>query len=92
MKLMLSLPHYHPIYLISKLFPINLMLLWLEDCSISIGPSINPLLLLHEFQTSSLLTKYKKKANVVLNTTNSGVYFYPHPSRDFSPFITQQSF
>jgi hypothetical protein len=58
MKLLLSLPHYHTIYLIVKLSRINLMLLWLEDYSIYIGPSINPFLLLHEFQTSSLLTKY----------------------------------
>jgi hypothetical protein len=57
MKLMMSLPHYHTIYLILKLSQINLMLLQLEDYSISIGPFINPLLLLHEFQTSSLLTK-----------------------------------
>jgi hypothetical protein len=39
MKLLLSLPHYHTIYLIVKLSRINLMLLRLEDYSISIGPS-----------------------------------------------------
>jgi hypothetical protein len=43
MKLMLSLLHYHIIYLIPKLYRINLMFLRLEDYSISIGPSINPL-------------------------------------------------
>jgi hypothetical protein len=91
MKLLLSLPHYHTIYSITKLFQINLMLLRFEDYSISIGLSINPLLL-HAFQTSSLLIKYWNKANVVLNTTNSGEYFYPHPSRDFSPLIMQQRF
>jgi hypothetical protein len=58
MKLLLSLLHYHTIFLIAKLSQINLMLLWLEDYSIFIGPSINHLLLLHEFQTSLLLTKY----------------------------------
>jgi hypothetical protein len=58
MKLVLSLLHYHTFYLIVKLSRINLMFLLLQDYSISIGPSINPLLLFHEFQTSSLLTKY----------------------------------
>jgi hypothetical protein len=43
MKLLLSLPHYHTIYLIVKLFQINLMFIRLEDYSISIGPSINTL-------------------------------------------------
>jgi len=28
----------------------------------------------------------------MLNIMNSSVYFYPQPSRDFSPLITQQSF
>jgi hypothetical protein len=58
MKLLLSLPRYHIIYLIAKLSRVNLMFLRLEHYFIYIGPSINPLLLLHEFQTSLLLTKY----------------------------------
>jgi hypothetical protein len=37
-------------------------------------------------------TKYYNKTNVALNTLNSGVYYYPQPSRDFSPLIAQQSF
>jgi len=41
MKLMLPLAHYHTIYLFVKLFRINLMFIRFEDCSISIGPSIN---------------------------------------------------
>jgi hypothetical protein len=58
MKLLLSLPHYHIIYLIAKLSRVNLMFLRFEHYFIYIGPSINHLLLLHEFQTSLLLTKY----------------------------------
>jgi hypothetical protein len=41
MKLMLPLPPYHPIYLIIKLFQMNLMLIRLKDCSIFIGTLIN---------------------------------------------------
>jgi len=41
MKLMLPLAHYHTIYLIIKLFRINLMFIRLEDYSIFIGPFIN---------------------------------------------------
>ncbi len=42
MKLLLPLAHYHIIYLIIKLIRINPMLIRLEDCSISIGPFIEP--------------------------------------------------
>jgi hypothetical protein len=41
MKFMLPLPPYHIIYLIVKLFRINLMLIMFEDYSISIGPFID---------------------------------------------------
>jgi hypothetical protein len=41
MKLMLSLSLYHTIYLIIKLFRVNLMFIRLEDCFISIGPFID---------------------------------------------------
>jgi len=41
MKFMLLLPPYHTIYLIVKLSRINLMLIKLKDCSISIGPFID---------------------------------------------------
>ncbi len=58
MKLMLPLPPYHLIYLIVKLFQINFMLIRLEDYSISIGPFIDTLQLLHESQTFLLLIKY----------------------------------
>ncbi len=58
MKLMLPLPPYHLIYLIVKLFQINFMLIRLEDYSISIGPFIDTLQLLHESQTLLLLIKY----------------------------------
>jgi len=43
MRLMLPLAHYRTIYLIVKLFQINLMFIRLEDCSISIKPFINTL-------------------------------------------------
>jgi hypothetical protein len=43
MKLLLPLAHYHIIYLIIKLIQINPMFLWLEDCSVSIGPFTDPL-------------------------------------------------
>ncbi len=84
-------PPYHTIYLIIKLSRLNLMFIKLKDYLISIGPFINTLQLLHEFQTSLLLTKYYK-TNVLLNTMNFGVCFYPQPSRDFSPLITQLRF
>jgi hypothetical protein len=58
MKLLLSLAYYHIVYLIIKLIWINPMFLVLEDYSISIGPFINPLPLLHKFPTSLLLAKY----------------------------------
>jgi hypothetical protein len=41
MKLMLPLAPYHTIYLIVKLFRINLMLIRLDDCFISIEPFID---------------------------------------------------
>jgi hypothetical protein len=41
MKLILPLPPYHHVYLIVKLFQINLMLIRLEDCFISIEPFID---------------------------------------------------
>ncbi len=77
MKFMLPLPPYHIVYLIVKLFQINFMLIRLEDCSISIGLFTDTPQLFHEFQTSLLLTKYYNKTNVLLNTTNFGVCFYP---------------
>jgi hypothetical protein len=41
MKFMLPLPPYHTIYLIVKLFRINLMFIRFEDCSIFIKPFID---------------------------------------------------
>jgi len=41
MKFMLPLPPYHTIYLIVKLFQINLMFIRLENCFISIEPFID---------------------------------------------------
>jgi hypothetical protein len=43
MKLMSPLAHYHIIYLIIKLIRINPMFIRIEDCSIFIGPFIDPL-------------------------------------------------
>jgi hypothetical protein len=68
------------------------MFIQLEDCSISIEPFINILSIISRISNILLLTKYYNKTNVVLNITNSGVYSYSQPSRDFSPLITQQSF
>jgi hypothetical protein len=42
MKLMSPLARYHIIYLIIKLIRNNPMFIWLEDCSISIKPFIDP--------------------------------------------------
>ncbi len=92
MRLMLPLAHYHTIYLIIELSRINLMFNGLKIVLSLLDLSLTSLQLLQEFLTSLLLTKYYNKTNVVLNTTNSGVYFYPQPSRDLSPLITQQSF
>ncbi len=40
MKLMLPLPPYHVVYLIVKLFQINLMFIRFKNCFIFIGPFI----------------------------------------------------
>jgi hypothetical protein len=58
MKFMLSLPPHHIIYLIVKLSRMKFMFIRLEDYFISIGPFIDTPQLLHESQTSLLLTKY----------------------------------
>jgi hypothetical protein len=89
MKLLLPLAHYHTIYLIVELFRINLCSYGLKIVLFLLDLSLTPLQLLHEFQTSLLLTKYYNKIDVVLNTSNSSVYYYPRPFRDFSPLITQ---
>jgi hypothetical protein len=47
----------HTIYLIVMLSQINLMFIRFENCSI-IGPFIDTLQRLHEYQTSLLLIKY----------------------------------
>jgi hypothetical protein len=89
MKLLSPLAYYHTIYLIVKLFRINLCSYGLKIVLFLLDLSLTPFQLLHEFQTSLLVTKYYNKIDVVLNTSNSGVYYYPRPSRDFSPLITQ---
>jgi hypothetical protein len=88
MKLLSPLAHYHTIYLIVKLFWINLCSYGLKIVLFLLDLSLTPLQLFHEFQTSLLLTKYYNKTDVTLNTSNSGVYYYPRPSRDLSPVIT----
>jgi hypothetical protein len=94
MKLMLPLPPYHTIYLIIKLFQINLMFIRLEDYLISIRPFIDTPQLLHKFQ-ASLLTqlpiKYHK-THVLPNIMNLVSIFNPQPFKDFSPLITQLRF
>ncbi len=92
MKLILPLSPYHPIYLIVKLFQNNFMFIRFENCSISIGLFIDTPQLFHEFQTSLLFIKYYNKTNVLLHTMNFAAYFYPQPSRDFSPLNTQLRF
>jgi len=82
----------HTIYLIIELPRINLMFNGLKIVLSLLDLSLTSLQLLQEFLTSLLLPKYHNKTNVVLNIANFGVYFYPEPSRDFSPLITQQSF
>jgi hypothetical protein len=64
MKFLFPLPHYHAIYVIVTLSRINFMLIRLEYYFIFIGPFIDTLQRLHEFQTSLLLTKYYNKTNV----------------------------
>jgi hypothetical protein len=85
---MLPLAHYHTIYLIVELPQINLMFNSLKIVIFLLHLSLTSLQLLQEFLTSLLLPKYHNKTNVVLNNANFGVYFYPQPSRDFSPLIT----
>jgi hypothetical protein len=55
---MLPLQLYYIIYLIFKLFQINLTLIMFEHYSISIRPFIDTPQLLQESQTSTLCTKY----------------------------------
>jgi hypothetical protein len=52
MKFMLPLPPYHIIYLIVKLFRINLTLIMFENYFVSTRPFSDTLQLLHESQTS----------------------------------------
>jgi hypothetical protein len=88
MKLMLPLPPYHIIYLIVKLSQINLMFIRLEDCSISIGPFIDTLQLLHETQTSSLTrlpTKYHNKTHILPNIMNLAFISNPNLLEIFHP-------
>jgi hypothetical protein len=90
MKLMLSISPYHTIYLIVKLLWINLMLIRLGDCFISIGPFIDGVQLLHESQTSSLTqlsTKYHNKTHVLLNITNLASSFNPKLLEIFHPSL-----
>jgi hypothetical protein len=87
-----AIGHYHTIYLIVELLQINLMFNGLKIILSLLDLSLTSLQLLQEFLTSLLLPKYHNKTNVVLNTANFGVYFYPQPSKEFSPLITQQSF
>jgi hypothetical protein len=89
MKLMSPLAHYHTIYLIVKL---SYCLYGLKIILFLLDLSLTPLQLLHEFRTSLLFNKYYNKTNVTLNTSNSSVYYYPQPSRYFSPLITQHNF
>jgi hypothetical protein len=89
MKPLLSLPYYHIIYLIITLSRTNFMFIRCEYCSISMGAFINTLQQLHESQTSHLFTKYYNKTDVLLNTTDFGVCFYPQPFKDFSSLILQ---
>ncbi len=91
-KLLYPLIHYHIIYLIIELPLLNLMFNNLKIVLSLSNLSLTTLQLLQKLLTSLLLPKYHNKTNVVLNTANFGVYFYPQPSRDFSPPITQQSF
>jgi hypothetical protein len=88
MRLQMPLAHYYTIYLIIEFSWINFMFNGLKIALTPLDLSLTSLQLLQEFLTSLLLTKYYNKTNVVLNTANSGLYFYPQPS----PLITQQSF
>jgi hypothetical protein len=58
MKLLLPLAHYHTIYLIVKLFRINLCSYNLKIVLFLLDLSLTPLQLLHELQTSLLFTKF----------------------------------
>jgi len=89
MKLLLPLAHYYTINLIVK---ITLMFNGLKIVLFQLDLSLTSLQLLQEFLTSLLFTKYYNKTNVMLNTANFCVYFYPQPFRDLSPLITQRSF
>jgi hypothetical protein len=58
MKLLSPLAHYHTIYLIVKLFRINLCSYGLKILLFLLDLSLTPLQLLDEFQTSLQLKKY----------------------------------
>jgi hypothetical protein len=58
MKLLSPLAHYHTIYLIVKLSQIHLCSYDLKIIIFLLDLSLTPFELLHEFQTSLLLTKY----------------------------------
>jgi hypothetical protein len=75
MKFMLPSPFYHTIYLIVELFRINFPLIMFEDYIISIGPFIDTPSTTS--QISNILDTHSilKQDQVLLNTTNFGVYF-----------------
>jgi hypothetical protein len=58
MKFLSPLAHYHTINLIVKLFQINLCSYGLKIVLFLLDLSLTPLQLVHEFQTSLILTKY----------------------------------
>jgi hypothetical protein len=84
MKLMLPLPPYHTIYLIVKLFRINLMLIRLEDCSIFIEPFIDYFTNLKHPRLHNV-TKYHNKTHVLLNITNLASASNPNLLEIFHP-------
>jgi hypothetical protein len=88
MKLMLPLPPYHTIYLIIKLFQINLMFIRFEDYSIFIGPFIDTLSTtswISNILTTGLPTKYHNKTHVLPNITNLASVSNPNFLEIFHP-------
>ncbi len=83
------LSHNHTIYLIINCFELILCFTWLEKLfylywTFPFYYFVNSK---HPCYSLNTITR-----PMLLNTTNYGVYFYPHPSRDFSPLNMQQRF
>ncbi len=86
MKLLLSLPHYHTIYLIAKLSWINLMLLWLEIILFLLNLPLTPFYCFMNFKHPCYLLNTKTRPmlcrtpRILVSTSILTLLEISHPS------------